>query len=178
MRQGNFEAIEQMRACGVKNFALLSGDLRSVVRPIAASLNFNVVKAELKPEGKIAAVEYLNSNKTPGRTLAVLGDGDDEKQTAAGADLYVTTMALGRKEASDADVVILSEGISIFPLVVRAGRTAERISFFSLAAHFVLRLLLAVLALIGVCPPILAGILLSDTAAAEYLFASYLFKRV
>ena len=178
VRQGNFEAIEQMRACGVKNFALLSGDLRSVVRPIAASLNFNVVKAELKPDGKLAAAEYLNNNKTPGRTLAVLGDCNQEKGTAACADLYVTTAALGRKEAADADVVILSEGISIFPLVVKAGRATEYISFFSLAAHFALRLLLTVLALIGVCPPVLAGCLLALLSAAEYLFASYLFKRV
>ena len=178
VRQGNFEAIEQMRACGVKNFALLSGDLRSVVRPIAASLNFNVVKAELKPDGKLAAAEYLNNNKTPGRTLAVLGDSNQEKGTAACADLYVTTAALGRKEAADADVVILSEGISIFPLVVKAGRATEYISFFSLAAHFALRLLLTVLALIGVCPPVLAGCLLALLSAAEYLFASYLFKRV
>lgn len=178
VRQGNFEAIEQMRACGLKNFALLSGDLRSVVRPIAASLNFNVVKAELKPDGKLAAAEYLNSNKTPGRTLAVLGNCNQEKGTAACADLYVTTAALGRKEAADADVVILSEGISIFPLVVKAGRATENISFFSLAAHFALRFLLALLALIGVCPPVLAGCLFAFLSAAEYLFASYLFKRV
>ncbi len=178
VRQGNFEAIEQMRACGVKNFALLSGDLRSVVRPIAASLNFNVVKAELKPDGKLAAAEYLNSNKTSGRTLAVLGDCNQEKGTAACADLYVTTAALGRKEAADADVVILSEGISIFPLVVKAGRASERISFFSMAVHFALRLLLIVLALIGVCPPALAGCLLAIVAATEYLFASYLFRKV
>ena len=108
----------------------------------------------------------------------MLGDCNQEKGTAACADLYVTTAALGRKEAADADVVILSEGISIFPLVVKAGRATENISFFSLAAHFALRLLLTVLALIGVCPPVLAGCLLALLSAAEYLFASYLFKRV
>ena len=178
VRDGNFEAIEQMHACGVKNFALLSGDLRSVVRPIAASLNFNVVQAELTTHGKCDVVDYLNGNKTPGKILAFAGNGVDESEPSSHADLTVTTAALGISEAYRADVVVLGEGISRFPVAVRSGRSCARVSFLAVAAHFGVRLLCALLALFGVCPPLLAGVVFALLALAVWLFASIFFSKL
>ncbi len=178
MRENNFEAIEQMRSCGVKNFALLSGDLRSIVRQVASSLNFNVVKAELTPEGKLAAVDYLAGNKTQGRTVACAGDGANELATAVHADISVTTGALGDTEASRADAAVLGEGIAKFPTAVRASRASGRISFVSVAAHYALRIVLVVLSLAGVCPPVLAGGIFALASVLSYLFSSVFFDRV
>lgn len=178
VREGNFEAIEQLRACGVKNIALLSGDLRSVVRPIAASLNFNVVQAELTPYAKCDVVDYLCSNKTPGHTLAFAGDGVNELTTASHGDLTVTTAALGISKASQADVMILGEGISTFPAAVKAARNLERISFLAVTAHFGVRALCVLLALFGVCPPLLAGLLFSLVGGSAWLFSSVFFSKL
>ena len=178
VREGNFEAIEQMRAAGVKNFVLLSGDLRSVVRTIASSLNFNVVKAELSPDGKKAAVDYLNSNKTSGKTLAYAGDGVNELRISSEADLSVTTSALGVEEASRADVVLLGEGIMKFPAAVRAGRAAGRLSFLSVFIHYAIRFLAIVLAFFGVCAPAVTGIVFAVCSIISYLFASVFFEKL
>ena len=178
VREGNYDAIEQLRASGVKNFALLSGDLRSVVRPIASSLNFNVVKAELTPEGKTAAAAYLSGNRTQGRTLAFAGDGSNEMGSVPSGGLSVSTAALGNEEASRADVTILGEGIMRFPTAVRAGRASSRLSFLSVSVHFALRFLLILLALAGVCSPIAAAALFAASSITSYLFASYFFNKL
>ena len=178
VREGNYDAIEQMRALGVKNFALLSGDLRSVVRPIASALNFNVVKAELTPEGKANAAAYLSSNRTQGKTLAYAGDGSHEMACVPPDSLSVTTGALGDGEASRADIVILGESFVRLPAAVHAGRASSRLSFLSVVVHFSLRLLLILLALLGVCPPLLASVLLTAAAGASFLFASWFFSRL
>jgi hypothetical protein len=44
--------------------------------------------------------------------------------------------------------------------------------------HFSLRLLLILLALLGVCPPLLASVLLTAAAGASFLFASWFFSRL
>ena len=178
VRSGIFDAIEQMRACGVRNFAMLSGDLRSVVRPIASSLNFNVAKAELTPEGKENAAAYLAGNDTPGKTLAFAGDGTNEKLCFAKADVTVMTSALGNEEAFSTDVTILGEGITHFPPAVKAGRSAQLIALVSMAAQFGARLLFVILALFGVCPLILSGIIYAIIALAAFAFASFLFSKV
>ena len=178
VREGVYDAIEQLRSSGVKNFALLSGDLRSVVRPIASALNFNVVKAELDAEGKKAAAAYLSSNRTQGRTLAYAGDGTNEMEAVPTDGLFVSTGAVGDAEASRADVAVLSEGIQRFPAAVRAGRASSRLSFLSVSVHFALRLLMIVLALVGVCPPVLAAALFSASSILSYLFASVFFTRL
>lgn len=178
VRSGVFDAIEQMRAFGVKNFAMLSGDLRSVVRPIASSLNFNVAKAELPPEGKENAAAYLAGNDTPGRTLAFAGDGSNENLCFKRADIAVMTSALGNEEAFSSDVTILGEGIAHFPPAVKASRAAQLIAFTTLAAQFSARLLFTVLAFFGVCPIVLAGGIYSLIALAAFTFASFLFDRV
>ena len=178
VREGNYDAIEQLRASGVKNFALLSGDLRSVVRPIASALNFNVVKAELDREGKTAAAAYLNGNRTQGRTLAYAGDGSNELASVPKGGLSVSTSALGNEEAAKADVVILGEGFMRFPAAVRAGRASSRLSFLSVTVHFALRLLMILLALAGVCSPIAAAALFAASSILSYLFASFFFNRI
>ena len=178
VREGVYDAIEQLRSCGVKNFALLSGDLRSVVRPIASALNFNVVKAELDDAGKKTAAAYLNSNRTQGRTLAYAGDGTNEAEALPADGLFVATGAVGNAEASKADIAVLGEGIQRFPAAVRAGRASSRLSFLSVTVHFALRLLMIVLALVGVCPPVLTAVLFSASSILSYLFASVFFTRL
>ena len=53
-RENAFDALEELRMQGVSNMVMLTGDVLSVSRPIASSLNFDMVKAELSQQGKLS----------------------------------------------------------------------------------------------------------------------------
>lgn len=166
IREGNFDALERLRACGLKNFSLFSGDLRSVVRPVAASLSFSNVRAELKPEEKVNAVQYLMGTKAKSRTLAFLGNGSDEMECASKADISASSDALFNETAwNSADVVIFSEGIGKFPYSVSAAYSSMRLSFAALIANLSLRALLIILAMTGIMQPVAAVLFLSAVSA-------------
>ncbi|MBO5496518.1 MAG: HAD-IC family P-type ATPase, partial [Oscillospiraceae bacterium] len=52
VRKRAFDALEGLRVNGVEKLVLLTGDVLSVARPLASRLNFDMLRAELKPEGK------------------------------------------------------------------------------------------------------------------------------
>jgi cation transport ATPase len=85
---------------------------------------------------------------------------------------------VGDGDAARADIVILGESFVRLPAAVHAGRASSRLSFLSVVVHFSLRLLLILLALLGVCPPLLASVLLTAAAGASFLFASWFFSRL
>ena len=173
VRQGSYDAVEKLHSCGVKSCAMLSDDLRSIVRPIAGSLNFNIVKSEMTPEGKISATEYLLSNKTPKGKLAFAGNGYEEYEAASRADISISLGALGNKNAiSDFDISVMGSGLSSVPEIVSASKksmAAIKLVFLLFASA---RLALSVLALIGICPVMLCIICLTLVSLAELVTVS------
>ena len=178
VRDGNYEAIEEMKAAGVKSFALLSGDMQSIVRPIASALNFDVVESEQTPEDKAKAVAHLSGNLSQGHTLALAGDGFSEISAGENADVYIATSALDYIKESADNVIALNDGISGIPYALKAAVQSARLSFLALSLHVILRVILLILALIGICPPALTGILLACIGAAAFLENVFLFTRM
>lgn len=177
IRQGNYEAIEQMRACGVKSFALLSGDLRSAVRPLAGSLNFNIVKGELDVPGKENAAEYLMSNKTPGKTIGYAGDGFHEMAAARHTDVAIITGALHSGIHEEADVNVMAEGITVLPEAIRAANTTARIATVTLLIFSGIRLGIVIFGMLGLCPVAFAAAVLSISEVVQYSMSSVLFEK-
>lgn len=173
LRQGNYDALEKMRACGVKNFSLLSCDLRSVVRPIAASENFTNVKAELTPEKKIRAVEYLMGTKPQGRMLVFLGNGSDETACGEKADIFAASGVLKNKQAWDAsDVAVFQEGITVFPAVISAACTCMQFSMAAFAVNFASRAVMLVLAMLGIVSLPVAAVIFAVISVVSNVFCS------
>lgn len=172
LRAGNYDALEKLRSCGVENFSLLSCDLRSVVRPIAASLSFSNVRTELTPEGKVGAVEYLMNNRTRGRSLAFLGNGSDELAAASRAEVSAASDALFNEDAwNSSDIAVFSEGISVFPLVVGAAYDSMKISKYAMAVNLAIRIAAVILAMIGIVPAAFSGIVVFLASAVSLFFA-------
>lgn len=172
VRPGNYDALERLRSLGIKNLSLLSSDLRSIVRPIAASSSFSNVRAELSPEKKKGAVRYLMGAKAQGRTLAYLGNGSDELECASLADVSVLSGVLYDEEASSAaDVAVFSEGISGFAEAAAAGDASVQISGMIMWTNLASRAVLTVLAVSGTVPLLAAACIIDVIAAVSLLFA-------
>ena len=79
IRSRAFDALESLRVQGIKKMVLLTGDVLSVARPLASKLNFDMLRAELKPEDKLSALAYLMSNKGSKSSVAFVGDGYNDR---------------------------------------------------------------------------------------------------
>ena len=143
IKDGAFDALEELRAQGVKSLVMLTGDVRSAAKTVASSLNFDMVKAELTLDGKITAVEYMLSKKAPDSCLAFVGDGVGDAPVMSHSDIGIALGAINDYSAIDtADVVLMDEDIRALPeargLCRSVTDTAEQNILLSLAAKAIL----------------------------------------
>lgn len=151
IKDGAFDALEELRAQGVKSLVMLTGDVRSAAKTVASSLNFDMVKAELTLDGKITAVEYMLSKKAPDSCLAFVGDGVGDAPVMSHADIGIALGAINEYQSIDAaDVILMDEDIRALPearsLFRSVTDTAGQNILLSLAA----KAMLIVLGIFGV----------------------------
>ncbi|MGI5976525.1 MAG: HAD-IC family P-type ATPase [Candidatus Limivicinus sp.] len=150
IRSGAFDALEALRVQGVKNMVMLTADSRSVARPIASSLNLDMVKAELTEEAKTSAVEYLNATKPEKSSLTFVSDGSGEAEALGRADVGIATGSLGDIEALDcADIIIMDDDIRLVPETLRISKNVCFTAGVSIILTIAAKLLLSALALFG-----------------------------
>ena len=161
VRNGAFESIDSLRTCGAKKMVMLTGDVLSVARPIANKLNFDMLKAEIMPEEKAAAVAYLTDNCPINRALIFVGDGDSDADALKNADIGIALETLGREETIDnADVAVFDGEIRKLPAVVRLAQKTRLIVQENLFAVLGVKAVLIFLTLLGAAP--LAAVAITD----------------
>lgn len=160
VRRRAFDALETLRINGIKKLVLLTGDVISVARPIASRLNFDMLRAELKPEDKAKAVDYLMKNKGQRSTIAFVGEGENSGRIMTAADVGIAMGSLGSDQAlASADVMIMDRDIFKVPKVFSVSRSAYRVSLENFAFGAGICLLLVLLGVCGVLSPLAAEIL-------------------
>ena len=106
--------------------AMLTGDSASVAAGIAQQLGLDDYRAELLPEGKVAALEALlhRPQSTPHK-VAFVGDGINDAPVIARADVGIAMGGLGSDAAIEtADVVIMTDApAKVAEAIVIAHRT-------------------------------------------------------
>ena len=151
VRSKAFDALEGLRNQGVSSLVMLTGDVKSSARPVAASLNFDMVKFELSPAGKISAIEYLMATDPRRSALAFLGNGTDDGPALERADVGIAFDAISTYKAMDyADVIIMDSNIRKLPLAFRIARYTNSIAAQNITAFMAEKLLVLALALAGV----------------------------
>ena len=103
-------AIASMKAAGVKQVVMLTGDAKAVADTVAAELGVDVVKSELLPADKVTEVETLLAAKGKKEKLAFVGDGINDAPVLSRADLGIAMGALGADAAIEAaDIVLMDD---------------------------------------------------------------------
>ncbi len=103
-------AIAGLKAAGIKQVIMLTGDARNVAEAVAAEIGVDVVKSELLPADKVAEVEHLLAAKSDRERLAFVGDGINDAPVLSRADLGIAMGAFGSDAAIEAaDIVLMDD---------------------------------------------------------------------
>lgn len=109
VKEHSREAIRKLKAAGVKQTVMLTGDARQVAEAVAAELGVDQVYSELLPADKVTKVEELLEHKAPKEKLAFVGDGINDAR-AVPADIAAPWAAMGSDAAIEAaDVVLMDD---------------------------------------------------------------------
>lgn len=143
------DVIAKLHERGIRT-VMLTGDNRITGEAVARRLGLDDVRAELKPDAKVAAIKELEKS---GRVLMV-GDGVNDAPALASATCGVAMGAVGTDAAIEAaDVALMADDLRQLPAALEYGRKARRVSrqniVLSLAVLAVM-IPLALLGLIGV----------------------------
>ena len=121
-------AIAGLKAAGVKQVVMLTGDTKPVAEAVASELGVDVVKSELLPADKVTEVEYLLTAKGTKEKLAFVGDGINDAPVLSRADLGIAMGALGSDEAiEEADIVLMDDDPAKISTAINISRKTLRI---------------------------------------------------
>ena len=117
------EAIQALKAAGVRQTVMLTGDAKKVADQVAAELGVDKVYSELLPAGKVEKVEELLRSKPEKAKLAFVGDGINDAPVLSRADIGIAMGAMGSDAAIEAaDVVLMDDDPMKIATAIRISR--------------------------------------------------------
>ncbi|HTU18347.1 MAG TPA: cation-translocating P-type ATPase family protein [Gemmataceae bacterium] len=125
LRSEAASVLAELRAMGITDIALLTGDRAAVARSVAESLALIEVHAELLPPQKS---EFIAGWQQAGKRVGMVGDGINDAPALARADVGLAIGGTGADIAAEAgDVVFMSDPLRHLPLLLRLSRETVRI---------------------------------------------------
>jgi Cd2+/Zn2+-exporting ATPase len=104
------QAIRELKAAGVTQTVMLTGDTKAVAESVAKDLGIDTVYSQLLPGDKVEKVEKLLADKPEKAKLAFVGDGINDAPVLARADIGIAMGAMGSDAAIEAaDVVLMDD---------------------------------------------------------------------
>ncbi len=124
------EAVQALKAAGVRQTVMLTGDARKVADQVASELGLDSVYSELLPEDKVNKVEELLKSKPENAKLAFVGDGINDAPVLGRADIGIAMGAMGSDAAIEAaDVVLMDDDPLKIAKAIRISRKCLRIVY-------------------------------------------------
>ena len=150
LKPGAAEALAAVKAQGVEQTVMLTGDRREAAELVGARLGIDQVHAELLPGDKVAHVERLLAETGERGKLAFVGDGLNDAPVLSRADVGIAMGSLGSDAAIEAaDVVIMDDDIGKIASTIAIAKKTMRIVRQNIVFALAVKLLIMVLGVVG-----------------------------
>jgi Cd2+/Zn2+-exporting ATPase len=162
-------AIDDLRALGVRQLTMVTGDKWSVAKRVAAEMGCTEVQAEVLPAQKLALVDDL---KRRGHRVMVVGDGVNDAPALAAGNMGVAMGAAGSDVAiNSASVALLNNDLDRLPFLIRLSRSTTRVVWQNLMFGVAFIVVTQALAILEILRPV-TGAMLHTVATACVIFNS------
>ena len=143
-------AIQNLKAVGVRNTVMLTGDSRAAGESVAKELGLDAVYTELLPQQKVEQMEALSNQVAKGGKLVFIGDGINDAPVLARADVGVAMGGLGSDAAIEAaDVVLMTDEPSKLVTAIRIAKKTRSIVWQNILFALGVKTVILVLAAFG-----------------------------
>ncbi len=116
--------ITQLRALGIRQMVMLSGDNQQVADAVAKSVGIDRAHGNLMPEDKVTTIRELQA----AGDVAMVGDGVNDAPALVVASVGIAMGAAGSDVALEtADVALMGDDLSKLPFVIGLSRQTRRI---------------------------------------------------
>ena len=149
IRPQSADVMDELRAEGL-HIVVLTGDHQAAADYLRTELKLDDVRAELKPEQKVAAIQEFTA---AGKKVAMVGDGVNDAPSLAVAHIGVAMGARGADAALEqADVVLMNDKLENFLAAFRLSHRARCIIRQNLFISLGTVVVLVTFALLGKIP--------------------------
>jgi heavy metal translocating P-type ATPase len=140
------QVVETLHRMGI-TVVMLTGDNSVTAQAITKELGIDLVKADLKPEDKVAIIKEL---KKEYGTVAMVGDGINDAPALAESSVGMAMGTAGTDAAIEAaDVALMGDNLTKIPYAISLGKKAREISQQNIIFSILLLIVLVPSALIG-----------------------------
>ena len=145
-------AIQELKASGVRQTVMLTGDARKVADQVAGQLGIDQVYSELLPADKVEKVEQLLAAKpNENARVAFVGDGINDAPVLGRADIGIAMGAMGSDAAIEAaDVVLMDDDPMKIAKAIRISRKCLGIVYQNIVFAIGIKLICLVLGALGI----------------------------
>ena len=145
------DAIAALKRAGVQKTVMLTGDREEVAASVAKQLSLDEFHAQLLPGDKVERVEALLASENGKGKLAFVGDGINDAPVLTRADVGIAMGAMGSDAAIEAaDVVLMDDKPSNISRAIRVARKTMAIVWQNIIFALGVKLLILVLAALGI----------------------------
>ncbi|MDD2492502.1 MAG: heavy metal translocating P-type ATPase [Bacilli bacterium] len=147
------ETMDELKAMGIENTIILTGDNEKITTKVAAKLNINEYYYEMNPIEKVQKIEEIK-NRNPKQKVAYVGDGVNDAPVLSSADIGIAMGALGSDAAIEvADIVLMTDELAKLPIALKIAKKTRRIVIQNIVIALAVKLIVLIIA-----PLNLAGI--------------------
>ncbi len=138
------ETISLLKAQGIREIVMLSGDKTAITQRVAATLGITKAFGDLLPEDKVTKMQ--EAKKDPTAVVAFVGDGINDAPVLALSDVGIAMGGLGSDVAIEtADVVLQNDKPSSIAEAIRIGKATKRVVTQNIVLAFTVKAIVLVL---------------------------------
>lgn len=148
IKEDSKAAIESLKALGIQNTVMLSGDNRANAIKTAEETGIDTVYSDLLPSDKVKWLEDIIKN-SPGKTVFV-GDGINDAPSLTRADVGIAMGGLGSDAAIEAaDIVLMDDKPSKIALALKIAKKTASIVRQNITFALAVKILVLILSAFG-----------------------------